>query len=74
MKLFEIDSGKFINMDNVFSFELVTRKENEKLFWLFYSAEGQKISSKDFDDVFEAITWLNMTIARSEGASEVITL
>ncbi|MCF7794181.1 MAG: hypothetical protein K9N09_01375 [Candidatus Cloacimonetes bacterium] len=74
MKLFEIDSGKFINMDNVFKFELFTKKENDKLIWKFYSVNDQSISSKEFADVFDAITWLNMTLARSEGANEVITL
>ncbi|HPR18041.1 MAG TPA: hypothetical protein PLD62_07335 [Candidatus Cloacimonadota bacterium] len=74
MKIFEVDSGKFVNMDNVFKFELLTKKENKQLYWRFYSKEDSMIASREFTDVFDAMSWLNMTLARSEAANEIITL
>ncbi len=74
MILFEVASGKFINMENVFKFELLTKKDSSKLFWRFYSQENDSVTSKEFNDAFEAITWLNMSMARADGAREVITL
>ena len=74
MIIFEIDNGKFINMNNVFKFELMNKKDGGKLFWRFVSNADETVDGKDFDDAFEAITWLNMTIARAEGAGEIITL
>lgn len=74
MRIFEVDNGKFVNLDNVFKFELMNKKDTDKLFWRFISIADNMIDSKDFNDSFEAITWLNMTIARAEGAGEIITL
>jgi hypothetical protein len=74
MIIFEVDSGKFVNMDNVFSLDLMNKKSSKKLFWRFISINNVTIDSREFDDPFEAITWLNMTIARAEGAREIITL
>ena len=74
MRIFEVDSGKFVNMDNVFSFVLMNKKDSKNLFWRFLSNVENSVDSKEFDDPFEAITWLNMTLARAEGAGEIITL
>lgn len=74
MRIFEIDSGKFVNLDNVFKFELLNKKDNNKLFWRFLSNADSSVDSQEFNDSFEAISWLNMTVARAEGAGEIITL
>lgn len=74
MKLFEVQKGVFINMDNVFKFELVKLENSDSVFWRFWSENDQSVNSKEFTDDFDALTWLNMTIARSEGADEVIML
>ncbi|MDO9577926.1 MAG: hypothetical protein Q7J16_08580 [Candidatus Cloacimonadales bacterium] len=74
MRIFEVDNGKFVNMDNVFKFELMNKKDNKMLFWRFLSNADNSVDGKEFGDSFEAITWLNMTLARAEGAGEIITL
>jgi hypothetical protein len=74
VRIFEVDSGKFVNMDNVFKFELKNKKDSKKLFWRFLSNADNAVDGKEFDDPFEAITWLNMTLARAEGAGEIISL
>ncbi len=74
MRIFEVDNGKFVNMDNVFKFELMNKKDSKTLFWRFLSNADNSVDGKEFNDSFEAITWLNMTLARAEGAGEIITL
>ena len=74
MKIFEIDKGKFINMDNVFKFELISLEDDQAVFWRFHSSYDESTTSKEFMDDIDAVNWLNMTIARAEGAGEIILL
>jgi hypothetical protein len=74
MRIFEIDKGKFINLDTVFKFELASMDDSNSIFWKFYSSYDETVTSKEFIDQMDAITWLNMTIARAEGAGEIILL
>ncbi|MCK4312165.1 MAG: hypothetical protein KAW88_05465 [Candidatus Cloacimonetes bacterium] len=74
MVIFEIEKSKFVNMDNVFKFELVSMEDSDKIFWRFYAKEDIFCTSKEFDSPQEALTWLNMTIARAKGAEEIIGL
>ena len=74
MRIFEIDKGKFVNLDSVFKFELASMEDSQSVFWKFYSSYDETVTSKEFLDQMDAVTWLNMTIARAEGAGEIILL
>ena len=74
MIIFEIDKGKFVNLDSVFKFELASMEDSQSVFWKFYSSYDETATSKEFLDQMDAVTWLNMTIARAEGAGEIILL
>ncbi len=72
MIIFEIDEGKFVNIDNVFKFEILSMEDSDKVFWRFHAKEDIFCTSREFDSPQEALTWLNMTIARAKGAEEII--
>ncbi|MCD4797051.1 MAG: hypothetical protein K8R49_07790 [Candidatus Cloacimonetes bacterium] len=74
MIIFEVDKGKFVNIDNVFKFEIVSMEDSDKVFWRFYANEDIFCTSREFGSSQEALTWLNMTIARAKGAEEIIGL
>ena len=74
MIIFEIEKGKFVNMDNVFKFELVSMEDSDKIFWRFYAKEDIFCTSREFDSQQEARDWLTMQVTRAQGAGGIIGL
>ena len=73
MTIIEINKGVYINVDNVFKFEL-NKKPEDSYFFRFYSLSEQSADSRDFDNLDLAKEWISMRIIRAAGADEILGL
>ena len=73
MTIIEIKKGIYLNVENVFKFELL-QKEDNSFFFRFYSHSEQYADSHDFANLDLAKEWISMRIIRAAGADEILGL
>lgn len=74
MTLIEVDKRRFINMDNVFKFELIQLEKSDQCFYRFYGIDDSHMSSKEFESEATARDWMNLQIMRAAGSNEILEL
>lgn len=73
MTIIEINKGVYINVENVFKFELF-HKEDGTYFFRFFSMSEKTADSRDFENLDLAKEWISMRIIRAAGADEILGL
>ena len=73
MTIIEIKKGVYLNVDNVFKFELETNDEGHYYF-RFHSVSDNQADSRIFETLDLAKEWISMRIMRAAGADEILGL
>lgn len=73
MTIIEINKGIFLNVENVFKFELM-KTEDEKYYFRFHSDADLVADSMIFNTLDLAREWISMRIIRASGADEILGL
>lgn len=74
MTLIEVDERRFVNMDNVFKFELILLEDSIRCFYRFYGIDDNHLSSREFENETAARDWMNLQIMRAAGSNEILEL
>ena len=72
MTIIEIKKGVYLNVDNVFKFEL--HQEENIYFFRFQSSGETYVDSREFETLDQAKEWISMRIIRAAGADEILGL
>lgn len=73
MTIIEIDKGIYINVENVFKFELM-QNTDQLYYFRFFSVSKQIADSREFENLDLAKEWISMRIIRAAGADEILGL
>ncbi len=73
MTIIEIRKGVYLNIDNVFKFEL-KENENGTFSFRFYSSAESYADSREFETLDLSREWISMRIIRAAGADEILGL
>jgi len=74
MTIIEINKGVYLNVENVFKFELHHSDETDEYFFRFCSKAGIEADSMHFNTLDLAREWISMRIIRAAGADEILGL
>lgn len=73
MTLIEVDDGIFINLENIFKFQIKNLGSSERCYIRFFRNDTSYANSKEFETNDSAKEWIFMKALQAGGTNEIIS-
>lgn len=73
MTIIEIEENRFINLNNIFKFDIIPVESN-KCYIRFHNYEDSYANSMEFDSIKDAREWIKIRILRAANTNEILEL
>ena len=74
MTIIEIRDGCYVNLNNIFKFDLKKSESNGKVYFRFFYNDKSYSDSHEFDSIDKAKEWISLCVIRAAGADEILGL